>query len=645
MPRRIVSGEVPFLSLWKEGCFMKKALSRLTALVLAAAIALSSAFALDLAEAQALTEQYFSGTIPEIAYEAETVTDFIAALGDPYSQYFTAQEYAAFLSSMEDLSTVGIGIIATYDEQGIWVEQVLSGSSAEQGGLLAGDILFSADGVALAGLSLEEAIGHIQGTEGSWVRVGYLRQGRKHSLTLRRSQVVIPATDGQILEGKVGYIQCTTFGSETYDHFLSLLEEMEDQVESYLIDLRGNSGGLTDAAAQTAGLFAGAGGIIQLRYPDGEYAVYRCTSPAVTEKPVVVLVDSSTASAAEAFAAILRDTGRGLLLGGRTYGKGVAQGVLDQDSFPQLFDGDALKLTIARFYSPLGNTTDLVGVIPDFLVQAEYALMAGWLLLAVPQEGSDALLDFSGPNGTYTLDLTRLETDDQKAALGMVLDSLPEDTSFALNGQTISRKELAERFALPAPTSSFTDLAEAESPEILDLMKRKGLLVGDGTGAFHPQETLSRGQLCQMLYQLLNGKANSAFSFSDVSPEDPYASAVSFAAGQGYLTGVGNGLFAPKEPVDTQQLITALGRLAAKLNCDLLDDAEWWDAQGLTLYLEYPAWCQTSLWLLENSQDTSERDISLLWEDLEALRPEEVVSRETAAYAVYRVLAYLAYLR
>lgn len=626
---------------------MKKALSRLTALVLAAAIALSSAFALDLAEAQALTEQYFSGTIPENAYEAETVTDFIAALGDPYSQYFTAQEYAAFLSSMEDRSTVGIGIIATYDEQGILVEQVLSGSSAEQGGLMAGDILFSADGVALTGLSLEDAIGHIQGTEGSWVRVGYLRQGQKHSLTLRRNPVVIAATDGQIMEGKVGYIQCTTFGTETYDHFCSLLDEMEPQVESYLIDLRGNSGGLTDAAAQTAGLFAGAGGIIQLRYPDGEYSIYQHTSPAVTQKPVVVLVDSSTASAAEAFAAILRDTGRGLLVGGRTYGKGVAQGVLDQNSFPQLFDGDALKLTIARFYSPLGNTTDLVGVIPDFLVQAEYALMAGWLLLAVPQEDSDALLDFSGPSGSYTLDLTRLETDDQKAALGMVLDSLPEGSSLQLNGQTISQKDLAEQFALPAPTPSFTDLAEAESPEILDLMKRKGLLAGDGAGAFHPQETLSRGQLCQLLYQLLNGKTTSspATAFSDVSDDDWYAEAVSFAASQGYLTGVGEGLFFPEEPVDTQQLITVLGRLAAKLNCDLLDDGEWWDAQELTLYPDYPAWCQTPLWLLENSQDTAERDVSLLWEDRDTLQPKDVVSRETAAYAVYRVLAYLAYLR
>lgn len=622
---------------------MKKRFLRSVAAVLAAALLFCSAAALELGDAQALVEAYYAGNIPESAYDATTAEEFIAALGDPYSTYFTAEEYAAFLASMADTSLVGIGVIATADEAGLRIEQVLAGSGAESAGLREGDILLAAGGVELAGMTLEEAVGYVQGAEGSWVRVVYLRSGERWSATVRRGQVVLPATDGKVLDGGVGYIQCTSFGEETFGHFSDLIAQMDEEVNGYLIDLRDNSGGLTDAAAQSAGLFVGTDGVIQLRYPVGKYELYRHTAPAVTDKPVVVLVNDSTASAAEAFAAILRDAGRGLIVGSRTFGKGVAQGLLDESSLPQLFSGDALKLTVARFYSPVGNSTHLIGVLPDLLLNDDYASIAGWLLLADAAEDSDAVLTFSALGRSFTLDLSRAETEDQLAALEMVLNALDPSTEFFLNGAPISSAALFERLG-GQQKESFTDLHEAQDPETLDRFLRLGLIQGDERGAFRPRKTLTRAQLAQMLYTLFNSPSATAVSFSDVAEEAWYAPAVRFAAGAGLLGGVGDGRFDPDGEVTTTQLIAVLGRLAQELNCDLLDDGEWWAAQGVTLYPEYPDWCQTELWLLADSQGDAEQEINLLWDDLEALDPAASVTRESAVYGFARLLRYLCYM-
>lgn len=624
---------------------MNRLFSRLTALALSAAVLFTPTLALDLTDAQALVETYYAGSIPQSAYQAETAADFVAALGDPYSQYFTAEEYAAFLESMEDSSLVGIGVTARSHELGLEISEILSGSSAEEAGLQAGDILTAADGVSLGGLSLDDAIAYIRGEEGTSLRLVYLRDGKTHRLTLTRRSITIPATDGQILAGRVGYIACTTFGQDTLAHFTDLITEMEPEVDSYLIDLRDNTGGLTDAAAQSAGLFVGTSGIIQLRYPSGEYDIYRHDDAPLTTKPLIVLVNEYSASASEAFAAIIRDTSRGLVLGSRTYGKGVAQGLLDSSTMPTLFDDDALKLTIARFYSVLGNTTDRVGVIPDLLMDPDYADLAAWLMLAQPAEDSDALLSFSLDGDRFTLDLNWMETEDDLLAFAMMLDALPQDTVFELNGLTISRDHLAEEYSLSLTQQRFLDADAAEYPAILEEFRRKGLLSGDQTGTFHPDDTLTRAQLCQMLYNLLNGQAISGFtSFSDVADDAWYRDAVNYTAQLGFVSGVGENCFNPDGVLDTQQFIAILGRFARWLNCDFEDDAAWWDAQSLSLYPDYPDWAQTSLWLLNDSQSTSEGEYSLLWTNLDELDPTAPISREIAVYGLYRVLSYLTYL-
>lgn len=621
-----------------------KHFKRVLAALLAAAGLFTSAFALDLSDAQTLTEAYYAGSIPDSAYAAETVRDFIAALGDPYSQYFTAEEYSAFLASMADETLVGIGVTATAAEGGVRVEEVLAGSGAEEAGLLSGDILFSVNGTDVTALPLEEAIALIRGEEGSWVRIGYLREGQRKSATVQRKTVTIAATDGEIWPGGVGYIRCTTFGNETYGHFSDLIAAMDGQVCGYLIDLRGNTGGLTDAAAQSAGLFAGSSSVIRLRYSDGSYEYYPHLENAATEQPVIVLVDEYTASASEAFAGILRDTGRGLIVGTRTYGKGVAQGILDAASFPQLFDGDALKLTMARFYSPLGNTSDGVGVIPDLLVDGDYAALAGWILLAEGSEESDALLTLDTLQSRFTLDLELLETEDLHLAFAMVLDGVEESAVMRLNGVDITREELAETFGLVLKNPGLSDGEMAENPAILDTFLRHGLISGGSDGAFHPAAPLTRAQLCQLLRNLFPAQSAGESPFSDVTEEDWYCDAVSFAAARGFVTGVGDGRFDPDGTVTTEQFIAILGRVAQYLNCDLLDDGEWWEAQDLTLFADYPAWCQTELWVLEKSQNDSEREISLLWDDLDTLSPQAPISRETAVYGLYRVLSYLRYL-
>lgn len=581
----------------------RSALSLLLALILLAA----PAAALTVQQTRDLLEEYYVDPIPQDILDLPTTEEILNALGDPYTNHLSAEEYQYLLDSMSDDTLVGIGVSIPGDltqDDPFLLQEVFEGGPAQKGGLRPGDVIVAVDHVDVQGMHPDEIIARIRGELGTPVSVTYLREGVRRSVTLIRDTVSVPATTGTLLEGGVCYIQCTTWGEETLGHFHSVMGKYVAQTKCWLIDLRGNPGGLTDAATSVAGLFCGPGDMLFLRSrtqspdsPDGyAYEFYDSRFLPATEKPVVILVDDYTASASEAFASALRDYGRAVIVGDRTFGKGVAQGILDQDSYPDCFaDGDCLKITIARFYSPNGNTNDVLGVIPHFLTTGDDAAESA---VALAQ-----LLGEAGPDW-------RVEA-----------DRLLQDWT-----------DLADPFS-DTDGAPYADAAAA--------LAVHGLVAGKGDGQFHGEDTLTRAELAQMLANALHSRipADGA-GFDDVSDEAWYADAVAAIAAQGMMRGTGEGRFSPEATLTHQELLAVLGRLGCWLNDDLdlvsrrSDRADW----DLNILRAYDDWAKSPVWLLSCSL---EDDVNLLWDEPDAIEPTAPATRGEAALALYTLLNYL----
>lgn len=584
-------------------------LSRLAAALAALCMLVTPAWALTVEQARELLVKNYVDVIDQEVLDKPTIDELLSALGDPYTEYLGPQEYAALLSSMEDETLCGIGATSAKSEEGLLIDGVIEGSPAQAAGLEPGDVMVAVDGVSIVDMELDQAVELIRGEEGTKVEITYLRQGRgqRWRVTLTRAVIVLPATTGQVLEGGVGYINCDTWGEDTLGHFRELMGEMEPQVGCWLIDLRDNVGGLTAAAAQTAGLFCGEGVMLSLRLrsddpasPDGyAYEPFVSLGEAITHKPVVLLINGNTASASESFAAALRDHGVAVSVGERTFGKGVAQGLWDKTMEPELFaDGDCMKITVARFYSPLGNTNDTLGVLPELPVDETQA--AG-IALGLAQR-----LAAQGENwrAWYEELLLQMEAD-----------------------------------------AAFSDCNHSPYAGSISALAAHGLVSGKEDGLFHPQDTLTRAELAQLLCNILNSwLPETPPVFDDVAEDAWYERAVSAIVSQGFMEGVAPGRFAPEATLTRQELFTVVGRLARWLNDDM--DAAARQAgeeiKELRVLEDYADWARPSVWLLSCAEeDVRGTTVGLLWDEPENIDPLVPASRQEAAEVLYTLFYYL----
>lgn len=609
--------------------------------------------ALTVEQASELISELYVDKVPQSVLEQPTIDEMIAALGDPYTEYFTATEYQDFMASMSDSSLVGIGVVFQITETGLLINQVLDGSPAQQGGLTAGDLITAVDGHSVLGADTETVTGWIQGDPDSSVSVTYTHDGKQEiTTTLIRALVTVPATTTELIDGHIGYIRCTTFGNETLGHFQEGIETYQDQATVWIVDLRSNLGGSTDAATESAGLFTGPGEMAYLRDGADEYSAYYRNDASETLYPVIVLVDQYSASASEIFAAAIRDRAAGIVIGTRTFGKGVAQIVLDQNSMPEYFpDGDAIKITAYRFFSPEGNTTDQIGVIPDLLVAPEYIADVAYLLASISPGGNT--------NGRLRLDLTwrwyvDLETassEEYRNAFQALLSAVPDNKKMWIgtggsNGwQNISGSELAELYGLKNYQASiFSDIDDSDFDTALKVLKTYDLIHGKDDGNFHPQDTLTRAELCQLLAVALNCSIPTNESpYSDVANDAWYAPAVISITNLGLVNGTGNDSFSPEDPIDHQQFITIMGRLAQWLNLFFYNTATEMpeDAVNIIGLMDYANWAKPSAWLLSFSQTNFfGQPITLLWDSIDKIAPTESTTRDQAAYTIYYLLSY-----
>jgi len=291
----------------------------------------------------------------------------VAAPGDPYTVFFTPAQEQQFYRFLNPPAFGGIGVILHVDAKttALVVDDVIPGGPADRAGLRAGDAIVAIDGVATSGQSIDAMQGRLRGALGTTVRISYARDGADVAVPLEvvRARVTPPDAFGRMLAGGVGYLQLTSYGADAAKQLERVMRTLDAQgARSYVLDLRGNGGGYRDAAIAVTSAFIPPGPVVTMQARSGKRTTLRTIPSTPPRKPLAVLVNGDTASAAEITASAIQDTGSGTLVGTRTFGKGLVQ-----QMYP-LPDRGAMKVTVERYYTVRGRDIDRRGVDPDVVV-------------------------------------------------------------------------------------------------------------------------------------------------------------------------------------------------------------------------------------------------------------------------------------
>jgi carboxyl-terminal processing protease len=289
----------------------------------------------------------------------------VGVLNDPYSSYLDNQDFEA-LSTMTEGHFGGVGMVMGLrkDNQFVVVSPI-EDTPAYKAGIKAGDILLKIDGEDLSGQSLNEVVKKIRGQDGSQVTLT-LKRGSEEAkdITVTRSDIKLKSVYGRMDGDGIGYIRVTNFNEDTDKDFGEKLQQLRDQgMKALVLDLRDNPGGLLESGVGVARYLVPKGPIVSVTDKDGNTQT-ESSSLEKVDFPLAVLVNHGTASAAEIVSGAIQDTGSGKLFGVKTYGKGVVQNIF------LLSNQTAVKLTVARYYTPSGKSIDKVGITPDEVVEA-----------------------------------------------------------------------------------------------------------------------------------------------------------------------------------------------------------------------------------------------------------------------------------
>jgi carboxyl-terminal processing protease len=286
---------------------------------------------------------------------------------DPHSAYLNSEEFEETrLSTMGSYPGVGIEVAA--DGSAVKILHAIPGSPAEHAGLRAGDEIVAIDGRDV-GANVNGAIEHMRGATGSTVTLTIHRAGKPGvmSFALRRANVAVHSVDFQRLRPGYGYVRIEEFTDTTPDELHAAISTLQRDnpggLRGLVLDLRDNPGGVLESGAAVADDFLNSGVILTAegRTPDARFEMDATPGDLMNGAPIVVLVNSGTASAAEIVSAALKDHGRALLIGHKTYGKGTVQTVIP------LQYGGAVKLTTSRYFTPSGGSVQGNGIVPDIV--------------------------------------------------------------------------------------------------------------------------------------------------------------------------------------------------------------------------------------------------------------------------------------
>lgn len=291
----------------------------------------------------------------------------VNALGDPYSVYYTEEEWNDLMQETAGIY-YGIGAYLMIDPNTTLgkISGVIEDTPAEEAGLRADDLLYLVDGESTMGMELSEIVSRIKGEEGTKVHLTIYREGESDYLEIdvERRKIEAPTVKYEMLENDIGYIQIAEFDDVTTDQFTEALAVIKGSgAKGLVLDLRGNPGGSLNVVVDIARQILPKGLIVYTEDKYGERDEYTCDGRHELDIPLAVLVNGNSASASEILAGAIKDYNKGTLVGTTTFGKGIVQRVLP------LTDGTALKLTISAYYTPNGNNIHGVGIEPDVVCE------------------------------------------------------------------------------------------------------------------------------------------------------------------------------------------------------------------------------------------------------------------------------------
>lgn len=316
---------------------------------------------------QAVIERQFVGEVDTVSMEDAAAAAMIAALGDRWSYYIPASQYQSYQEGKNNAYVgIGISILAREDGTGFDIVKVEPGSSAQEAGILPGDILVAADGQPLAGMATEGPSQIIKGKEGTKVSIVVLRDGTELAFELVRKTILAQVAAGQMLDHNIGYVQIKNFNTNCADQTIAAVEDLLTKgAESIIFDVRNNPGGYVTELVEVLDYLLPEGMLFQSVRSNGIPTDYTSDADCL-ELPMAVLVNGESYSAAEFFAAALKEYDWAIVVGTPTCGKSYFQNTYE------LRDGSAVGLSVGQYYTPNGvSLAEVGGMVPDVTIEVD----------------------------------------------------------------------------------------------------------------------------------------------------------------------------------------------------------------------------------------------------------------------------------
>ena len=301
------------------------------------------------------------------AYDA--IRDMLLNLEDPYTRFLDPKEFNQMrIDTSGELTGVGIQITKDKESDFLLIVSPIEGTPAYDAGIKAEDKILSIDDISTEGMNIEDAVKLIRGQRGTEVKLEILRGSKSFFKVLLREKIELKSVISKVNQTKngylIGYIRIKQFNANASKETRNAIEDLETKkVLGYVLDLRGNPGGLLESSIDISRHFINSGIIVSTLSKDGLQEISRGNGQALTNKPLVVLVDEGSASASEIVSGAIKDNKRGKLVGKKTFGKGLVQ------SMRTLADGSGLTVTVAKYLTPNGTDINKSGIVPDIEVK------------------------------------------------------------------------------------------------------------------------------------------------------------------------------------------------------------------------------------------------------------------------------------
>ena len=319
-----------------------------------------------------MIDQEYLGEVDNAEMAEGIYAGLVYGLGDVYSRYYTADEYAQETAST-DGAYAGIGVsIQKNKNGGVQIAECYEGGPGAEAGLQTGDVITAINDTDVTDMELSDVVSLIRENKDNTIVLTVFRENEEKSreISVDVTDVELPSVFGEMLDKKTGYIQITQFTGVTPQQYKDMFAELKDKgMERLVIDLRDNPGGLLTSVCDILREILPEGLIVYTEDKYGNREEENCDGKHQLDLPLAVLVNENSASASEIFAGAVQDHEVGTIVGTTTYGKGVVQ------ELRQLSDGSAVKLTVSNYYTPNGNSINKVGIKPDVEVKLASELL------------------------------------------------------------------------------------------------------------------------------------------------------------------------------------------------------------------------------------------------------------------------------